>query len=184
MAFLEFASSAHTPAAAIPPHIVIMDATAGCVAVAETQSHILLADVVDRPSRGLLEFLASPPAISVAVWGQQLPGAALAADVVVIIGAGSRRTGPELAPGLRPFVERRIGVERAEALLATARIWQPMELFQVGLADVLIADEDEFLVWLQKVTRKSIGEFGTYRARRRVHPILPADIDLDFSARS
>ena len=184
MAFLEFARPKPQDDVPIPPHVIVIDTSAvGQIAFDESRSHILLSDC-SHPSAGLLKFLAAPPAISVATWGHQMPGAALAADVIVLIGMSSRRTGPEIAPGLRPFIERRVGVDKTQQLLATARIWQPAELFHAGLADILVSDEGEFLTWLQKGTRKSIGEFGTYRARRRVHPVLPAAIDADILTRS
>lgn len=154
-------------------------------------SHIVLR-TTERPigdggQAAALHAIAMAPAICVGLWTEPcmfgLSGAALSADVVVLVGAAPRRTGAELLPGIRPFIERRVGSARAGKILETSAIWPAQELVRIGLADEIL-DEAELPVWLAKAQRRSIGEFGTYRARRRVHPISLAAIAADVKARS
>ena len=116
------------------------------------------------------------------VQGDALGGgleAALASDV--IIAERSAKMGfPEmlfnLSPGHGAFslVARKIGVNHAERMILSGKLYSAEELHVLGLVDVLVEDrqgEEAVYEYIEKQARRSNGYMALKKARQRFNPI-------------
>ncbi|MCS0502692.1 crotonase/enoyl-CoA hydratase family protein [Ancylobacter mangrovi] len=76
--------------------------------------------------------------------------------------------------GAYSFLKRRMGRNRAEALILSGRVHTAEELFEMGVVDVLAEDgqgRQATIDYIARHSRKQNAHQAVYRARRRVDPV-------------
>ena len=82
--------------------------------------------------------------------------------------------------GAYSLLSRRIGMDAAEKMILSGRIFPAAKLHDMGLVDVLIKDGDGATAvreWIARNDKRRNGMQAAFRARRCVHPVTRQEMD-------
>jgi DSF synthase len=87
-----------------------------------------------------------------------------------------------LFPGMGAYslLSRRLGMKAAEDMILSGKLYKAVELHEMGVVDVLVADGDgekAVYEWIRKNHRRRNGIQAMYRSRQHVHPITREEMD-------
>lgn len=148
----------------------------------------LYADLcIDSVWHGISHFDSSITTISL-VQGQALGGgfeAALTSDLIVA--ERSAKLGlPEILFNLFPgmgalsLISRKIGIQKAEEIILSGKLYSAEELYELGLIDILAEDgsgEERMYEWIEKNARQRNGYIAVQRSKNVINPISREELD-------
>ncbi len=155
----------------------------------ENQRRSKLLEYAQLCIENLWTFYTMPPPITSIslIQGQALGGgfeAALSAHVLIAekgVSAGFPEVMFNLFPGMGAlsFLSRRIGLQAAERMISSGKIYSAEELYEMGVIDVLAeAGEGKLALrdWVRK-THRSLNSFQAVQAaRQRVNPLTKQEL--------